>query len=64
MERRGIKPHHNKESALKELKRLTSSGHQVKEVRIVYRLITNFFSLIFIFSFLLLIIINAIIYFS
>lgn len=34
MEKQGIKPNRNKEHALKELKRLTSSGHQIKEVRI------------------------------
>lgn len=34
MEKSGIKPKHNKENDLKELKRLTSSGHQIKEVRI------------------------------
>lgn len=34
MEKRGIKPKQNKENALIELKRLTSSGHQIKEVRI------------------------------
>lgn len=33
MERRGVKPNHNKESAQKELKRLMSNGHQIKEVR-------------------------------
>lgn len=33
MEKQGIKPNQNKEHALKELKRLTSSGHQIKEVR-------------------------------
>jgi len=32
MEKNGIKPMHNKDSTLKELKRLTSSGHQIKEV--------------------------------
>lgn len=43
MEKRGIKPNQNKESAFKELKRLTSNGHQVKEVRIVHRLKLNFY---------------------
>lgn len=33
MEKLGIKPKKSKENALIELKRLTSSGHQVKEVR-------------------------------
>lgn len=32
MEKQGIKPKQNKENALIELKRLTSSGHQIKEV--------------------------------
>lgn len=36
MENRGFKPNQKKESAMKELKRLTSSGHQIKEVRIKY----------------------------
>jgi len=34
MEKRGIKPHQNKENSKIELKRLTSSGHQIKEVKI------------------------------
>lgn len=34
MEKRGIKPNKSKENDMKELKRLTSSGHQIKEVRI------------------------------
>lgn len=34
MEKSGIKPKQNKENDLIELKRLTSSGHQIKEVRI------------------------------
>lgn len=34
MEKSGIKPKQNKENDLKELKRLTSSGHQIKEVRL------------------------------
>lgn len=34
MEKRGIKPNLNKENAQIELKRLTSSGHQIKEVKI------------------------------
>lgn len=34
MEKRGIKPKQNKENAQIELKRLTSSGHQIKEVPI------------------------------
>lgn len=38
MEKRGFKPNQNKESAIKELKRLTSSGHQIKEVRINYQM--------------------------
>lgn len=32
MEKNGFKPKHNKDSAQQELKRLTSSGHQIKEV--------------------------------
>jgi len=32
MEKNGFKPKHSKDSAQKELKRLTSSGHQIKEV--------------------------------
>lgn len=32
MEKLGIKPKHNKENGLKELKRLTNSSHQIKEV--------------------------------
>ncbi|VVC35563.1 U3 small nucleolar ribonucleoprotein complex, subunit Mpp10 [Cinara cedri] len=35
MEKQGIKPKHNKENALIELKRLTSSGHQIKELKSV-----------------------------
>uniref|UniRef100_A0A2H8TU56 U3 small nucleolar ribonucleoprotein protein MPP10 n=1 Tax=Melanaphis sacchari TaxID=742174 RepID=A0A2H8TU56_9HEMI len=35
MEKNGFKPKHNKDSAQKELKRLTSSGHQVKELKSV-----------------------------
>lgn len=36
MEKNGFKPKHNKDSAQQELKRLTSSGHQIKEVSIKY----------------------------
>lgn len=47
MEKRGIKPNHNKDSALKELKRLISSGHQVKEVRLIHILIIVFIFMYF-----------------
>ncbi|CAI6346729.1 unnamed protein product [Macrosiphum euphorbiae] len=33
MEKNGFKPKHSKDSAQKELKRLTSSGHQIKELK-------------------------------
>jgi len=36
MEKNGFKPKHNKDNAQVELKRLTSSGHQIKEVSIKY----------------------------
>lgn len=36
MEKNGVKPKHNKDRAQQELKRLTSSGHQIKEVSIMY----------------------------
>jgi len=36
MEKNGFKPKHSKDSAQKELKRLTSSGHQIKEVSMKY----------------------------
>lgn len=29
-----MKPNQNKENALRELKKLTSSGHQIKEVKL------------------------------
>ncbi|XP_027850904.2 U3 small nucleolar ribonucleoprotein protein MPP10 [Aphis gossypii] len=35
MEKNGFKPKHNKDSAQQELKRLTSSGHQIKELKSV-----------------------------
>uniref|UniRef100_A0A2S2NLT8 U3 small nucleolar ribonucleoprotein MPP10 n=1 Tax=Schizaphis graminum TaxID=13262 RepID=A0A2S2NLT8_SCHGA len=35
MEKNGFKPKHNKDSAQIELKRLTSSGHQIKELKSV-----------------------------
>lgn len=38
MEKRGIKPNLNKENAQLELKRLTSNGHQIKEVRTHWQL--------------------------
>jgi len=40
MEKRGIKPKQNKENAVKELKRLTSSGYQIKEVSVNYKMTT------------------------
>lgn len=36
MEKNGFKPMQSKDSAQKELKRLTSSGHQIKEVSVKY----------------------------
>lgn len=37
MDKCGLKPNKNKENAIKELKRLTSSGHQIKEVGMFYQ---------------------------
>lgn len=37
MEKNGFKPKHTKDNAQKELKRLTSSGHQIKEVSMKYQ---------------------------
>jgi len=36
MEKNGFKPKHSKDSAQKELKQLTRSGHQIKEVSMKY----------------------------